>query len=62
MEEYIANGAQLGWLIDPLEMRVAIYRPTEKPRLLEKPSSIDGDPILPGFVLDLTPMWEISSE
>src|SRR5262249_13348962 len=35
MEEYIANGAQLGWLIDPIERKVHIYRPAAVPQVLE---------------------------
>jgi Uma2 family endonuclease len=58
MQEYIENGAQLGWLIDPQEKRVHIYRPQSQPECLENPSMIAGDPILPGFLLDLQPIWQ----
>jgi Uma2 family endonuclease len=54
MAEYIANGAQLGWLIDPLERKVYVYRPSAKVRCLADPSQVSGDPELPGFVLDLS--------
>lgn len=59
MEEYIANGARLGWLIDPVDSRhrVYIYRPDTPVEILEAPESISGDPELPGFTLDLTPIW-----
>jgi Uma2 family endonuclease len=53
MEEYLANGAQLGWLIDPLEKKVHIYRPNAPIETLDNPSVISGDPVLPGFVLNL---------
>jgi len=53
MEEYLANGAQLGWLIDPLEKKVHIYRPNTPAEILDNPSAISGDPVLPGFVLNL---------
>lgn len=58
MEEYMANGAQLGWLIDPLEQAVTIYRPGAAPVRLEHPATITGDPELPGFTLELGPIWE----
>ncbi len=58
MKEYIENGAQLGWLIDPLERKVHVYRPNHTPIVLEEPVSISGDPELPGFVLDLTEIWQ----
>jgi len=57
MQEYVDNGVRLGWLIDPSTRRVEIYRPGRPPDLLDQPSSIDGDPELPGFILDLTPVW-----
>lgn len=56
-EEYLANGAQLGWLIDPIEKRVYIYRPGEPVACLENPTTVAGDPVLPGFVLDLQAIW-----
>lgn len=58
MEEYRDNGARLGWLIDPQERAVSIYRPAEEARRLDQPSRISGDPELPGFVLDLGPLWQ----
>ncbi len=57
MREYIANGAQLGWLIDPQEKKVYIYRPSAEARCLENPETISGAPVLPGFVLDLRRIW-----
>lgn len=53
MEEYMANGAQLGWLIDPLEKKVYIYRPDLPIEILDNPTNISGDPPLKGFVLKL---------
>jgi Uma2 family endonuclease len=57
MEEYMANGAQLGWLLDTKNKRVYIYRSTQPVQRLENPNIISGDPILPGFVLDLHDIW-----
>ncbi|MBA2448685.1 MAG: Uma2 family endonuclease [Chloroflexi bacterium] len=57
MEEYIANGAQLGWLFDPNPRHVYIYRPDNEAERLENPTTIPGDPLLPGFVLDLREVW-----
>ena len=53
MEEWIANGARLGWLIDPFPGHLYVYRPGTPVELLEGPPTISGDPVLPGFVLDL---------
>jgi Uma2 family endonuclease len=58
MEEYLANGARLGWLIDPSTHRVYVYRPDADVEELDKPTHVSGDPVLPGFTLDLQPIWE----
>jgi Uma2 family endonuclease len=58
MQEYIDNGARLGWLIDPLEQRVYIYRPGRPVEMQDNPSSVNGDPELPGFVLQVRELWE----
>ena len=57
MEEYIANGTRLGWLIDPRHRRVYIYRPNAPAEILDGPQSLSGEPELPGFTLDLNPVW-----
>ena len=56
MEEYRDNGARLGWLIDPEERSVHVYRPGRAVETLDDPSEIAADPELPGFVLDLAPI------
>ncbi|MGF1936516.1 MAG: Uma2 family endonuclease [Nostoc sp. ChiQUE02] len=53
MQEYIENGAQLGWLIDRKNKRVEIYRPGKDVEVLDNPASLSGENVLPGFVLDL---------
>ena len=57
MQEYIANGARLGWLIDPQTTRVYTYRPNHEVQILQDPETVSADPILPGFTLDLTQIW-----
>jgi Uma2 family endonuclease len=56
MQEYIENGARLGWLIDRKNRRVEIYRPNRDVEILENPATLSGEDVLPGFVLDLTPI------
>lgn len=53
MQEYIDNGAQLGWLIDRKNKRVEIYRPGKDVEILDNPASLSGENVLPGFVLNL---------
>ena len=57
MQEYVDNGARLGWLIDPVEKRVHIYRPDHPVEVLDNPVTLSGDPILPGYVLYLNELW-----
>ena len=49
MEEYIAYGARLGWLIDPRNRQVAIYRPDQEPEVLDDPEILSGEDVMPGF-------------
>jgi Uma2 family endonuclease len=58
MQEYLDNGAQLGWLIDPLTRRVYVYLPQRPAQILEAPSTVSADPLLPGFALNLQKIWE----
>jgi Uma2 family endonuclease len=57
MVEYMENGVRLGWLIDPRQRRLYVYRPEQPPEVLEDPGTVSADPLLPGFVLDLTEIW-----
>ena len=58
MHEWIANGAELAWLIDSERQVVEIYRPgTADPDVLEGVTSVSGEGPVAGFVLDLTPVW-----
>lgn len=57
MEEYIANGAQLGWLIDPVEKKVYVYRPDAQVECLDNPETVSGDPLLKNFTLSLEAIW-----
>ena len=58
MEEYMANGAQLGWLLDPLQRQAHVYRPDTDVVILDNPDTLSADPELPGFTLDLKPIWD----
>ena len=57
MAEYIANGARLGWLIDPINRRVYVYRPDAPVEVLDAPDTLSAEPELAGFALNLTPIW-----
>ncbi|MEH2412680.1 Uma2 family endonuclease [Nostoc sp.] len=57
MLEYLANGFQLGWLINPKDKQVIIYRPNQAPEVLQSPTSLSGEDVLPGFILNLQPIF-----
>lgn len=57
MEEYIQQGAELGWLLDPSDRRIYVYRRGVAFEILEDPDVISGEPTLPGFVLALADVW-----
>ena len=57
MKDYRENGASLGWLIDRKNRKVEVYRQGEGVEVLDDPTSLSGEGVLPGFVLDLTDIW-----
>jgi len=57
MLEYLENGALLGWLIDPFEFRVYVFRPDHELVILENPDTVSADPLLPGFTLNVMKLW-----
>ncbi len=57
MDEYIANGCRLGWLLDPHHRRVAIYRIGKPVEVVQDPVFLSGEDVLPGFMLDIVALW-----
>jgi Uma2 family endonuclease len=60
MVEWIENGAQLGWLVDPETRAVEIYRPNRDVEISTS-DTVEGDGPMAGFVLDLLPVWNPES-
>jgi Uma2 family endonuclease len=58
LQEYLDNGAQLGWLIDPVEKRVHVYRAGTAVEMLDDPQSVSGEPVLRGFTLEVQSLWD----
>jgi Uma2 family endonuclease len=58
MAEYRSNGVRLGWLIDPQKQQVEIYRLGQDVEVLESPTALSGEDVLPGFMLDLGSIFE----
>jgi len=49
----MANGVKLGWLIDPIERTITLYRPGREPEVLTNPSSVTSEGPVAGSVLEL---------
>lgn len=60
MQEYLDNGASLGWLIDIQGQTVEIYRPGQEVEKRIKPDTLDGETVLPGFTLSVANLWDES--
>lgn len=54
MQEYMDAGVQLGWLINPQQQQVEIYRPGENVEMRNLPTDLSGENLLPGFNLSLS--------
>jgi len=57
MQEYRTNGVRLGWLIDPQNQWVEIYRLGQGIEILESPKILSGEDVLPEFILNLISIW-----
>ncbi|MEB3884968.1 Uma2 family endonuclease [Lyngbya sp. CCY1209] len=58
MREYLENGLRLGWLIDPKSRTVEIYRPTRDVEVLNSPTHLSGEDVLPDLVVSLAEIWD----
>ena len=53
MQEYLENGLRLGWLINPQDRQVEVYCPDQPIEILNAPTELSADSVLPGFTLSL---------
>lgn len=58
MEQWIANGAKLAWLIDPIEQEVSVYHPGESLEVHHRPTSVQGNGLMAGFELVMARIWD----
>lgn len=54
MQEYLDNGLRLGWLINPQDHQVEIYRLGQAVEVINSPSELSAEPVLPGFIINFT--------
>lgn len=57
MQEYRDNGVRLGWLINPQDRTVEIYRLGQEVEVIHSPFSLSGEDVLPGFTLEINSIW-----
>jgi Uma2 family endonuclease len=58
MQEYLRSGLRLGWLINPQDQQVEIYRPGQPVGILQTPATLSGESVLPGLTISLTWLWQ----
>lgn len=61
MLQWIELGALLGWLVDPHDSSVWVYRPDGDPEHLERPTELSGEDVCKGLIVDFERVWEISA-
>jgi Uma2 family endonuclease len=57
MQAYLENGIRLGWLLNPQDQQVEVYRLNQEIVILTAPEELSGEDVLPGFTLDLSTIW-----
>ncbi|MGI8898157.1 MAG: Uma2 family endonuclease [Pyrinomonadaceae bacterium] len=57
MLDYMRNGVELAWLIDPASKRVYIYRPNQPVEILDNPETVSAEPELAGFTFNVQEIW-----
>ena len=62
MEEWLLFGVELGWLVDPLEETVWVYRPGQEPEQLERPTQLSGEAVLDGLTVEMAEVWALVDE
>ena len=63
MQQWMANGVRLGWLLDPIDGQAWIYRAgQEKPQTLERPATLSGEDVAEGLAMDLSWLWTPPSD
>jgi Uma2 family endonuclease len=57
IEEYLAAGSRLAWLIIPDERAAFVFHPGQPPAVLTGDAALDGEDVIPGFSVPLTELW-----
>lgn len=58
MQKYVDSGVKLGWLFNPQEQQVEIYRQGQEKEVRALPTELSGEAVLPGFSLQVDPFTD----
>ena len=63
MEEWMANGARLGWLVDPFAQAVLVYRAgAAAAERLVRPAALSGEDVCAGLVVEMEWVWAVGAD
>jgi Uma2 family endonuclease len=57
IEEYLAHGTRLVWVVNPRKRSVTVYAPDKKPTILTETDVLDGGDVVPGFRFDVAALF-----
>jgi Uma2 family endonuclease len=57
VRDYLEAGSRLVWVVAPRPRTVTVYRADGSARLVREPEALDGEDVLPGFVLPLAELF-----
>ncbi|MDE2968336.1 MAG: Uma2 family endonuclease [Chloroflexota bacterium] len=58
MRMWMSYGVQLGWLVDPYEETVRIFRADGSVELVERPLELSGEDVCAGLTVDMNQVWQ----
>jgi Uma2 family endonuclease len=58
MQEYLDSGVRLGWLFNPQDQQVEVYRQGQDKEVKSLPVQLSGEAVLPGFILQVDPFTD----
>jgi Uma2 family endonuclease len=58
VDDYLAAGALLVWVVNPKRKTITVHQPMENPRTLRSSETLDGGNVLPGFKCKVVKAFE----
>lgn len=57
LADYFKAGVLLVWFVDPRQQTATVFTPNHPPVIVSRDQSLDGSPVLAGFVLPIDPLF-----